>query len=355
MRNKMSANVKIALMIAFATVIWLGSGLISKDTSEQVTSPNNISAKVKVERFTAQTFIPQLTLNSHTAPNRTVELKAQISGAVKAVPGERGSVVKKGQTVCALDEQERPQYFEQAKAKLKQAEIAYKGALQLKTAGYQSDLAIAQAKANLETAKLELTRSQLDIDRLKIKAPFTAIIERRPVEVGDYLSSGQSCATLVELNPLNIIAQASESDVAKIKLGDQARATFDDYKTEQATLTYISSQANAATRGYMIEAIVDNKDLQLRAGISGQLQLDLPALTAHLIPASLILLDAEGDIIVRAVDQKNRVQQIKLTVVGEAKNGLWVQGLPAQVSLITVGQNYVSQGETIDTFSEDTP
>lgn len=355
MRNKMSANVKIALMIAFATVIWLGSGLISKDTSEQVTSPNNISAKVKVERFTAQTFIPQLTLNSHTAPNRTVELKAQIAGAVKAVPGERGSVVKKGQTVCALDEQERPQYLEQAKAKLKQAEIAYKGALQLKTAGYQSDLAIAQAKANLETAKLELTRSQLDIDRLKIKAPFTAIIERRPVEVGDYLSSGQPCATLVELNPLNIIAQASESDVAKIKLGDQARATFDDYKTEQATLTYISSQANAATRGYMIEAIVDNKDLQLRAGISGQLQLDLPALTAHLIPASLILLDAEGDIIVRAVDQKNRVQQIKLTVVGEAKNGLWVQGLPAQVSLITVGQNYVSQGETIDTFSEDTP
>ncbi|MGB2115327.1 MAG: efflux RND transporter periplasmic adaptor subunit [Porticoccaceae bacterium] len=351
----MSANVKIALMIAFATVIWLGSGLISKDTSEQVTSPNNISAKVKVERFTAQTFIPQLTLNSHTAPNRTVELKAQISGAVKAVPGERGSVVKKGQTVCALDEQERPQYLEQAKAKLKQAEIAYKGALQLKTAGYQSDLAIAQAKANLETAKLELTRSQLDIDRLKIKAPFTAIIERRPVEVGDYLSSGQSCATLVELNPLNIIAQASESDVAKLKLGDQARATFDDYKTEQATLTYISSQANAATRGYMIEAIVDNKDLQLRAGISGQLQLDLPVLTAHLIPASLILLDAEGDIIVRAVDQKNRVQQIKLTVVGEAKNGLWVQGLPAQVSLITVGQNYVSQGEAIDTFSEDTP
>jgi multidrug efflux system membrane fusion protein len=355
LRNKMSANVKIALMIAFATVIWLGSGLISKDTSEQVTSPNNISAKVKVERFTAQTFIPQLTLNSHTAPNRTVELKAQIAGAVKAVPGERGSVVKKGQTVCALDEQERPQHLEQAKAKLKQAEIAYKGALQLRTAGYQSDLAIAQAKANLETAKLELTRSQLDIDRLKIKAPFTAIIERRPVEVGDYLSSGQSCATLVELNPLNIIAQASESDIAKIKLGDKARATFDDYKTEQATLTYISSQANAATRGYMIEAIVDNKDLQLRAGISGQLRLDLPALSAHLIPASLILLDAEGDIIVRAVDQENRVQQIKLTVVGEAQNGLWVQGLPAQVSLITVGQNYVSQGEKIDTFSKDNP
>lgn len=355
LRNKMSANVKIALIIAFATVVWLWSGLISKDTPEQINQSTNTSTKVTVEQFIAQKFTPQLTLNSHTAPNRTVELKAQIAGAVKAVPGERGSVVLKNQTVCALNEQERPQYLEQAKAKLKQAEIAYKGATQLKTAGYQSDLAIAQAKANLETAKLELTRSQFDVNQLNIKAPFTAIIERRPVEVGDYLSPGQTCATLVELNPLNIIAQASESDVAKIKLGDQARATFDNYKTEQATLTYISSQANAATRGYLIEAIVDNKDLQLRAGISGQLHIDLPALNAHLIPASLILLDAEGDIMVRAVDQKNRVQQIKLTVVGETNNGLWVQGLPAQVSLITVGQNYVSQGETIEIFPQDNP
>jgi multidrug efflux system membrane fusion protein len=351
----MSANVKIALIIAFATVVWLGSGLISKDTPGQVKQSTNTLTKVTVEQFIAQKFTPKLTLNSHTAPHRTVELKAQIAGALKAVPGERGSLVLKNQTVCALNEQERPQHLEQAKAKLKQAEIAFKGALQLKTAGYQSDLAIAQAKANLEAAKFELTRSQLDIDRLNITAPFTAIVEERPVEVGDYLSPGQTCATLVELNPLNIIAQASESAVAKIKLGDQAIATFEDYPPEQAVVTYISSQANAATRGYLVEAVINNKDLNIRAGISGQLTLDFPAVAAHLIPASLILLDAQGDIIVRAVDQASRVQQITLNVVGETDQGLWVQGLPSPVNLITVGQNYVTQGEIIDSFPEQTP
>jgi multidrug efflux system membrane fusion protein len=310
---------------------------------------------VTVEQFTAQRFIPQLMLNSHTAANRMVELKAQIAGTVQAVPAERGSLVEKGQTVCELSEQDRPQYLEQAKAKLQQAEIAYKGALQLETAGYQSDLAIAQAKTNLEVAKFELNRSQLDVDRLTIKAPFTAIVEKRPVEEGDYLSPGQTCAILVELNPLNIIAQASEADVAKIKLGDQASATFDDYPSQQATLTYISSQAIEATRGYVVEAVINNKDLKLRAGISGQLQLDLPVLNAHLIPASLILLDAQGNTMVRAVDQSNRVQQIMLNVVGETDRGLWVQGLPPQVRLITVGQNYVTEGEIIDTFPQKAP
>ena len=275
--------------------------------------------------------------------------------AVKTKTFNEKNLNQKGQTVCQLSEQDRPQYLEQAKAKLQQAEIAYKGALQLETAGYQSDLAIAQAKTNLEAAKFELIRSQLDVDRLTIKAPFTANVEKRPVEEGDYLSPGQTCAMLVELNPLNIIAQASASDVAKIKLGDQARATFDDYPAEPAILTYISAQANEATRGYLVEAVINNKDLKIRAGISGQLQLDLPALNAHLIPASLILLDAQGDIMVRAVDAQSRVLQQKLVVVGEADNGLWVQGLPAEVSLITVGQNYVSEGEAVEVFPASNP
>ena len=351
----MSTNVKIALIIVFATGVWLVSGLVSKATQANFDQPTTVLTKVSTAEFMAKEYVPQLTLSSHTAPYREVELKAEVAGIVKDVPGKRGTLVKAGDTVCELMEQERPQYLNQSKAKLKQAEIAYKGALQLKTAGYQSDLAIAQAKANLEAAKLEVTSSQLNIERLKIKAPFTAVVEKRPVEIGDYLSPGQSCATLVELNPLKIVAQASEADIVKLKLGDQATASFDAYKNKPASLTYISYQANSSTRGYLVEASVDNTDLQLRAGISGQLHLDLNPLEAHLIPASLILLDAEGDIVVRAVDANNRVIQKKLVVVGEADNGLWVKGLPTQVNLITVGQNYVSRGEIVDVFPINNP
>lgn len=350
----MSVNVKIALIIVLATLAWLVSGLMSKASQVEIKQPSKPLTKVTVEQFTAQQYVPQLILSSHTAPFRTVDLKAQLAGVVKSVPGERGSLVNTGDTICALMEQDRPQYLRQSQAKLEQAEIAHKGALQLKTAGFQSDLAIAQAKSDLEAAKLDFARSQIDVERLSIKAPFTAVIEQRPVEVGDYLSPGQSCATLVELNPLKIIAQASDSDVTELKLGDQAVASFDTYQSKPASLTYISYQANASTRGYLVEAMIDNADLQLRAGISGQLQLDLSPVQAHLIPASLILLDAKGNIIARAIDAKNRVQQMRLVIVGETEKGLWVKGLPTQVDLITVGQNYVSQGETVEPFPINT-
>ena len=349
----MNTNVKIALVIILATLVWLASGLFANEAPSKLDQPALSLTKVSVGEYSAQDFVPLLSINSHTQPNRVVSLKAQIAGTVESVPGQRGTKVDKNQSICVFEAEERPQRLMQSKAKLEQAQIAYTGALQLKTAGYQSDLAIAQAKANLEIAKLELTLSQNDVDSLEIKAPFAGIVEDRPVEVGDFLTAGQPCAKLVELSLIKVVAEVSESDVVNLKIGDKASALFDDYASRTATISYIAHQANPTTRSYRVEAEIKNTELQLRSGISGQLQLRLDSVKAHLIPASLILLNAEGQTMVRAVDQKNLVTQHKVVVVGESENGLWVSGLPAMINLITVGQNYVTQGERVETFSSN--
>ena len=351
----MNFNIKIALFIVSVTIAWFASGVLQENTIDVTKVRPSTLTKVQAEKFYQKKFMPQLQLRSYTEPSRTVDLRAQIKGSVVAVPGLRGSLVKTGQVVCALDKEDREQRFNQSVAQLKQAEIAYSGALQLKTAGLQSELAISQAKANLEVAKLALERSQIDLENLNIKAPFSAIVEDRPVEVGDFMSIGQLCARLVELQPLKIVAQATESEVVKLKLGEKATANFDDYGNIDATLTYIGYESNPKTRGYRVEAQVDNADLLLRAGISGRLSLRLPEENAHLIPSGLILLDSDGDIIVRALDPNNRVISLKVVIVGENKNGVWVKGLPNTVTLITVGQNYVSQGEQVDIHFASAP
>ena len=38
----------------------------------------------------------------------------------------------------------------------------------------------------------------------------------------------------------------------------------------------------------------------------------------------------------------------KIKIVGEDKSGLWVTGLPEEVSIITVGQEYVAPGQLIE-------
>ncbi|MDZ7684599.1 MAG: hypothetical protein U5O39_06000 [Gammaproteobacteria bacterium] len=62
---------------------------------------------------------------------------------------------------------------------------------------------------------------------------------------------------------------------------------------------------------------------------------------AHLIsPASMVLND-EGVMGVRIVDDNDTVRFKPIKVVSESPDGVWVSGLPERVRLITVGQEEV--------------
>ena len=347
----MNANIRIALAIAVFILLWLISGVF-KDSESKTTEQtlSNGLTKVQVSQFLQRSFVPELSLRSHTEPYRVVELRAEVTGSVSAVPGRRGAMVQEGQPICVIESRDRRSRVDRALAHLEQAQIAYRGALQLKTAGYQSELAIAQAKADMETAKLVLKQSEIDFENLTIRAPFTAIVETRPLEIGDFVSAGQLCAKLVELNPIKVIAQASEAEIAKLKLGDSAVAEFFTHKNVGAKISYVAHEANNRTRSYRIEATAENPNLSLRAGMSGRLNISQTPVEAHLISASLIVLDAQGEPSVRAVDENNLVKQINVSLVGETEQGIWVQGLPETITLITVGQNYVSDGELVDSY-----
>ena len=345
----MNANIRIALIISTFVILWLFSGLfISSSPKESTDSLSSDLTKVQASQYKQRIFVPELSLQSRTEPYRVVELKAQVTGQLIQVPGRRGSKVEQGQPVCVIEPKDRKLRVDHAAAQLQQAQIAYRGAQQLKTAGYQSEFAIAEANAKLQSAKLSLRQSQIDLDNLSVNAPFPAIVEARPVEVGDFITTGQLCARLLELDPIKIVAQVSEADVAKLQLGDQGVAEFFTHENVVSTITYIAHEADAKTRSYRIEATATNTDFTLRAGMSGRVKIKQPPIEAHLISASFIVLDANGEPTVRAVDENNRVSEIAVTMVGETEQGIWVQGLPESINLITVGQSYVSDGELVD-------
>ena len=100
---------------------------------------------VEVEQFS-----PQLSLRAKTEANRVVDVKAQVGGRISCRPVEEGAQVVAGDTLCKIDAEDRAQRIEHAAAALAQAKIEYNGALKLKQSGYQSELAIAQAKTRLE-------------------------------------------------------------------------------------------------------------------------------------------------------------------------------------------------------------
>ncbi len=353
----LNRNVRVSLILAAAIFLWLFSGLFLSPTTDGNASQSVDSTLTAIEAtwVEVEKFSPQLSLRAKTEASRVVDVKAQVGGRIIAVPVEEGAQVVAGDTLCKIDAEDRAQRIQHATAALAQAKIEYNGALRLKQNGYQSELAIAQAKTRLEAARVTVERSALDVENLSIKAPFDGIIERRPVEIGDFVQPGQLCAQIVELNPLKISAVITESEISKISLGSDARVTLVNGDRLKGKITYLSHQADPVTRSYRVEATVQNPQLKFLAGMSGRLQVEGQLVNAHLISASLMLLDDQGRLVVRAVDKQGLVSTLSITSVGESSDGVWVAGLPDLVALVTLGQNYVAEGEQVKVSFSNSP
>ena len=344
----MNSNVRVSLIIALAIGLWLVSGFFDSPATENNSSKvESKLTNVQADWFEIQSYEPQLVLRARTEANRSVDVKAQMAGRIVAVPVAEGALVQAGAILCDIDQEDRKLRLQHARAGLKQATIEYQGARKLEQGGYQSELAIAKAKTRLESARVALERSTLDLDNLSIKAPFAGVVERRPVEVGDFVQPGQLCAQIVELNPLKVSAEITEQEIGKISLTRGAQLTLVNGETLSGNISYLSRQANPVTRSFRIEATIANPQLRFLAGMSGSLQIAAEPMAAHLIPSSLVLLDDAGRLVVRAVDDQGIINTLSVANVGENSDGVWVTGLPDRVALVTIGQNYVSEAEQV--------
>ena len=102
------------------------------------------------------------------------------------------------------------------------------------------------------------------------------------------------------------------------------------------------------TRTFQVEIEANNSSNQVVDGITAKLTIPIQEITAHRVPSSLLTLDDEGIIGIKAVNDSNEVIFHKIEIVGEDKSGLWVTGLPEEVSIITVGQEYVAPSQLIE-------
>ena len=355
-----------ALLIAVATAIWLATGYLGGSDAvadhpsiselNDATTGNGDEREPTVVRgqvITASAFPEQVTIRGHTQNKRTVEVRAETQGRVVERPVERGSVVAAGDLLCRIAVEDRPARVNQAQEAVNQARIEHEGSLRLKDGGFQSRTAIAQAKSRLATAEAQLEAATLDLDRTFIRAPFGGVIEKTLLEVGDYAQPATPCAKVVDLDPMLLVGQVSERDVGRLSIGEAATGILASGETASGAISFIGHQADPATRTYRVEVTVANADHRLLSGATADIEIVVGEVTAHQISPAVLALDDAGQLGVRTVASDGRVRLRHVEIVDDGGEGVWVTGLPATVTLITVGHQLVVDGERVEVRSGD--
>ena len=173
------------------------------------------------------------------------------------------------------------------------------------------------------------------------------------LEIGDYATPGTACATLLDLDPMLVTARVTAADAVKLTLGSPVRAVTATGRELTATLSFIGKQSDAATRTYPLEATVPNPDYSLRSGVPATLRIPVEEVLAHRVSPALFALDDEGRLGLRVLDDDNRVDFRTVSIIEDGPDGTWVSGLPPVTRIITVGQEFVFEGQRVRVEQDD--
>ncbi|MGF1630242.1 MAG: efflux RND transporter periplasmic adaptor subunit [Kiloniellaceae bacterium] len=355
----MKRSLLFAVLLAIAATLWVASGQLGEGGAEPEVqkAPADLTALdqaplVRVRPSTAESHAVIDLLRGRTQANRLVEIKSETDGRVTELTVTDGTRVAAGDVIAKLAPGDRPARLAEAKALLAQRKIEFEADTKLSQKGFRAETQVAASQAVLEAAEAAVKIAEVELGYTAIRAPFDGVIDMRLVELGDFVDRADPVARLVELDPILIVTQVNERDVQRLSVGVPGTARLMQGETVSGHIRHISAVADEATRTFRVELEISNPEGRISDGMTAEIALPLSEVLAHLVSPAVLTLSDNGQIGVKAVGADNRVIFHPVEIVDTDNAGMWIAGLPAQVTLITVGQEYVGHGDEVRSVLE---
>lgn len=302
---------------------------------------------VRVQNLTAVNRVREVTVRGHTEASRTVTVRAEIPGVITELRVSKGDRVVANQVIARLDLADRASRLTEAQANAANRQLEYNIAKALTDQGNTALTRLVSAQAALESANAALAKVQLEIEKTEIRAPFPGVVEDRQAQMGDFLNAAAAVAVVVDDDPFLVVGAISENDVGLVKVGTKANATLIDGRAVTGTIRFLATVADPQTRTYRVEMSVVNPQKNIRSGMTSTMVIPVGTAEAHLVSPAALVLDDKGQVGVKVVNAAGVVEFLPARVLAADNAGVWLDGLPRQMAVITVGQQFVRAGEPV--------
>ena len=248
-----------------------------------------------------------VSISSTSEAYRKIEVKSEVTSKIEKFLKKKGSLVNKGQIVVKLEE------FDSYK-KL-----------------FENDLI-----------------SKNEFNKIALMAPFNGIILDGHKIEGELVIPGSSVYEIIDLSRIKIVGYLNENEIKGINIKNKVEVSILD-KIIEGTIDYISPIADYSTKTFEISVIFDNLDLSIRDGLSAELKIYKEKIKVHKISPSVLSLGDDGDIGIKVLNQDNEVIFKEIIIIEDTSEYMLISGLEDKENIITIGQQYVSSGDKVET------
>lgn len=202
----------------------------------------------------------------------------------------------------------------------------------------------------MKIAEVNLNLARLELDKSKVKAPFTGIVKKKTVQMGGFIQNGMDLLEIMNISKVKAKINIPEKEMRYAKLGKRVSVRLDAYPQEQfsGTIKTLGLEADIKCRCFPAEVEIDNPKQALLPGMMARLEmLAISEPNQVIIPRHAVLEREHGSIVFVEKDGVAVQQPVK---TGEMiqEDVQVISGLKKGDRIIVVGQDLLTHNEPVN-------
>jgi len=286
--------------------------------------------------------------------DRQSKLASEMEGVVRTLAVDEGQLVKQGDVLATLDSQvlqanvaAKSSAYEALQAELTRQELDLKRAQKLhekesiSQSQYDQDYyTTIQMRARNKAAKSELEALKIQLEKTRIKAPFTGVVTGRNVDIGEWVGKGTIITILVATDSIEAKLNIPARLIDILRNSKQFQATIEG-RDINVNLKTVIPVADAMTRTFPVEMDVP-KEMGFIEGM--RIDVRVPTLKEQesmMVPRDAVIKRFGQTVVFAAVDGKAVMIPVKVIGYKTDLAAIVGTGIAEQMRVVVKGNERI--------------
>jgi len=307
--------------------------------------------KVTVFKIKDTVFNHYIALQGMVASDKNVKLRPEVGGLITRIFVKEGQQVRAGQTLIQLDASVLTDKVNELNTQLSLATTTYDRQARLWNQKIGTEMDYLGAKTQKEALENSLKSLYTQISKMKIKAPFSGVIDEVFAKTGELSGPQMPVIRLVNLNKLYVEAEVPETYLKNIKKETKVLLDFTSIdKQVTAKVAEIGSVINPANRSFKIKIYIP-KDKDIKPNLLADLKINDYAKNGVVLPSNLIQMSQNSEQFVYVINENESTKTVEKRIleVGKSYNNevIILNGLKTGETIVDKGGKFVKDGDEV--------
>lgn len=345
----------LALIVLVGLIILLGGWIFTQGKSLQEKKASELGQDRPPVNVVALTVSPgpmkeSISLPGVLRPWISLRVVAEVRGKIVEKNAEQGQRVTKGQILAKIEARDYQNAHASAKAAYRAAKASYDRISALVKDRLATQSQLDDVSAQLETTQATLDNAALNLERCVIRSPMNGVVDNLPIEVGQFMNTGDPVADLLQVDRLKVEVGIPESDVVAVRRIRKFRVMVDalEGRVFEGDFHFLSKSTDNLAMLYKLEIVLENESGELLPDMFARVEIVKKQVPDGIaVPLFALLENEEQNTVFVANDNAAHRRPVSVGI----QDGWRLQitdGLQPEDQVIVVGQRRLKDGDLVN-------